>query len=79
MTLPQQLAAYLTDDNAALSCAISSGKIPFFTDGQMRARGGEVWLECLAQATMHFLVEAILQIKMLSPHGNKQLLTDLGE
>ena len=39
----------------------------------------DLWLESIARGTMHVLCEEILRIHDLSPHGKKQLITDIGK
>ena len=38
-----------------------------------------MWLESVAQGTMHHYMEKVLHIPTLSSHATKQLITDIGE
>ena len=39
----------------------------------------DLWLESVARGTMHVFGEEMLKIPELTPHGTKQLITDVGE
>ena len=39
----------------------------------------DLWLESVARGTMHVFGEEMLKIPELTPHGAKQLITDIGE
>ena len=39
----------------------------------------DLWLESVARGTMHVFGEEMLKIPELTPHGAKQLITDMGE
>ena len=39
----------------------------------------DLWLKSIARGTMHVLSEEVLHIHELTPHGAKQLVTDIGK
>ena len=38
----------------------------------------DLWLKSIARGAMHVLCEEVLRIQELTPHGAKQLVTDIG-
>ena len=39
----------------------------------------DLWLKSIARGIMHVLCEEVLRIHELTPHGTKQLVTDIGK
>ena len=39
----------------------------------------DLWLKSIARGTMYVLCEEVLRIHELTPHGTKQLVTDIGK
>lgn len=77
MTLPQHLEPFIMEENPAVLIAIKYGKLPYTDDASLPEHIADLWLESIARGTMHVLCEEILRIQELSPHGTKQLITDI--
>ncbi|KAH3692541.1 conserved oligomeric Golgi complex subunit 7-like [Dreissena polymorpha] len=77
MTLPQHLEPFTLEDDPAVQVAVKYGKLPFTDETELPEHIANLWLESIARGTMHVLSEEILKIRDLSPHGTKQLVTDI--
>ncbi|XP_014785708.1 conserved oligomeric Golgi complex subunit 7 isoform X1 [Octopus bimaculoides] len=77
MTLPQLLEPYIIQDNQAVTVALQHGRLPYTEDQDIPEHSADLWLQSIARGTMFLYSEEILKIYELSPHGTKQLVTDL--
>ncbi|GAB1599817.1 conserved oligomeric Golgi complex subunit 7-like [Argonauta hians] len=77
MTLPQLLEPYIIQDNQAVTVALQHGRLPYTEDQGIPEHSTDLWLQSIARGTMYLYSEEILKIYELSPHGTKQLVTDL--
>ncbi|KAH9519601.1 Golgi transport complex subunit 7 [Bulinus truncatus] len=77
MTLPQHLDPFTLQDSPALTIALKHGKLPFTNHQEVPEHLADLWLESVAMGTMHTYSEEILKIPHLTPHGCKQLVTDI--
>lgn len=77
MTLPQLLEPYIMHDNPAVTVALQHGKLPYTEDQDIPEHCADLWLQSITRGTMFLYCEEILKIPELSPHGTKQLVTDL--
>lgn len=77
MTLPQHLDPFTLQDSPALVVALKHGRLPYTNHQEVPEHLADLWLESVAMGTMHTYCEEILRIPKLSPHGCKQLVTDI--
>ncbi|XP_013073398.2 conserved oligomeric Golgi complex subunit 7-like isoform X1 [Biomphalaria glabrata] len=77
MTLPQHLDPFTLQDSPALTVALKHGRLPFTNHQEVPEHLADLWLESVAMGTMHTYAEEILKIPQLTPHGCKQLITDI--
>lgn len=50
-----------------------------FSFSDIPEHSADLWLQSITRGTMFLYCEEILKIPELSPHGTKQLVTDLGK
>ncbi|KAL8588662.1 hypothetical protein ACOMHN_001979 [Nucella lapillus] len=77
MTLPQHLDPFTMQDSPALTVALRHSKLPYTSEHEPPEHLADLWLESVARGTMHVFGEEILKIPDLTPHGTKQLITDI--
>ncbi|KAK7454688.1 hypothetical protein BaRGS_00039554, partial [Batillaria attramentaria] len=77
MTLPQHLDPFTVQDSPALTVALRHSKLPYTSEQEPPEHLADLWLESVARGTMHVFAEEMLKIQELTPHGTKQLITDL--
>ncbi|CAL1543486.1 unnamed protein product [Lymnaea stagnalis] len=78
MTLPQHLDPFTLQDSPALTVALKHGRLPFTNhQAEVPEHLADLWLESVAMGTMHTYTEEILKIPQVTPHGCKQLITDI--
>ncbi|XP_052816204.1 conserved oligomeric Golgi complex subunit 7-like isoform X2 [Mya arenaria] len=77
LTLPQHLEPFTLEDNPAVLVALKYGKLPYTDETALPEHIADLWLESVARGTMHVLCEEVLRIQELTPHGTKQLNTDI--
>uniref|UniRef100_A0A0B7AI87 Conserved oligomeric Golgi complex subunit 7 n=1 Tax=Arion vulgaris TaxID=1028688 RepID=A0A0B7AI87_9EUPU len=77
MTLPQHLDPFTLQDSPALTAALKHGRLPYTNHQEVSEHLADLWLESVAMGTMHTYTEEILKIVQLTPHGCKQLITDI--
>ncbi|CAG5116805.1 unnamed protein product, partial [Candidula unifasciata] len=77
MTLPQHLDPFTLQDSPALVVALKHGRLPYTNHQEVSEHLADLWLESVAMGTMHTYTEEILKIPSLTPHGCKQLITDI--
>jgi hypothetical protein len=77
MTLPQHLDPFTLQESPALIIALKHGRLPYTNHQELPEHLADIWLESVAMGTMHTYTEEILKIPHASPHGCKQLITDI--
>jgi len=77
MTLPQHLDPFTLQESPALIIAMKHGRMPYTNHQDLPEHLADIWLESVAMGTMHNYTEEILKIPEATPHGCKQLVTDI--
>ncbi|XP_005105726.1 conserved oligomeric Golgi complex subunit 7 [Aplysia californica] len=77
MTLPQHLDPFTLQESPALITALKHGRLPYTNHQELPEHLADIWLESVAMGTMHTYTEEILKIPYATPHGCKQLITDI--